>query len=171
MIGEAADNALAPAPVTMIERAFTYVAAAGLFAMAAIVSVNVVTRWVSRALVPDDVQIIQELMVIVILLPLCWVTAQRGHIAVDVLTALMPVRARRRLAVVDHAAGLLFVGILLYAAWAGLAKAWQTQDYYDGVLDIPMWIGHAAFVFGLSGFLLRLVAMLLRDIGTAFGRG
>ncbi|SDO64253.1 TRAP-type C4-dicarboxylate transport system, small permease component [Lutimaribacter pacificus] len=151
---------------TGIERFLARIAAAGLFVMAAIVTINVVSRWLGRALIPDDVYLVQELMVLVILLPLGVVTATRQHIKVDLFTEWLPSRGKVALAVLEHLVGLFFVGLLAWAAWLGVRKAWLTQDYYAGVLDIPMWVGHSTFLLGIALFLIRLVVMLWRDLRT-----
>lgn len=151
-----------------IERFLARIAAIGLFAMAAIVTINVVSRWLGSALIPDDVYLVQELMVLVILLPLGVVTATRQHIKVDLFTEWLPPRGKVALAIVEHVVGLVSVGLLVWAAWLGLSKAWGTQDYYSGVLDIPMWVGQSTFLLGIVLFATRLVAMLLRDIRNLF---
>ncbi|MEC7256654.1 MAG: hypothetical protein VXW58_02445, partial [Pseudomonadota bacterium] len=66
-----------PIAPTRAERALAGVAIVGLFAMAALITLNVVSRWIGRAIVPDDIQLVKELMVLVILLPLGVVTAAR----------------------------------------------------------------------------------------------
>ncbi|MEC7765117.1 MAG: TRAP transporter small permease [Pseudomonadota bacterium] len=132
--------------------------------MAAMITLNVVSRWIGRAIIPDDILIVQELMVLVILFPLGVVTAARGHISVDLLTEWVRQKGRYRLAVLEHCIGLIMMGGITYAAWRGFVQAWDTQDYYSGTLDIPMWIGHASFLFGSLVFLMRLFAMLISDI-------
>ncbi len=144
------------------------IAVVGLFAMALIVTVNVISRWMARALIPDDVYLVQELMVLVILLPLGVVTATRQHIRVDLFTEWLPTRGKSLLAVLEHLVGLVFVGLLGWAAWVGAQRAWLTQDYYSGVLDIPMWIGHSTYLVGIALFFLRLMIMLYHDLRALF---
>lgn len=132
--------------------------------MAALVTTNVLSRWIGRAIVPDDIQLVQELMVLVILFPVGLVTALREHISVDLFTNWTKKRGRFGLAVIEHLVGVVFVGLLTWAAWRGVAETWASQDYYSGVLDIPMWLGHATFFAGVCLFLVRLLWMLVRDL-------
>lgn len=155
-------------PPSRVEWFLARLAVAGLFAMAAIVTVNVISRWMARTLIPDDVYLVQELMVLVILLPLGVVTATRQHIRVDLFTEWLPSRGKSFLAVLEHLVGLVFVGLLGWAAWIGAQRAWLTQDFYSGVLDIPMWIGHATFLIGIALFCLRLIIMLYHDLRALF---
>lgn len=154
---------LPPARPSRAEHALVAIAVVGLFAMAVLVTTNVISRWIGRALIPDDVMLVQELMVLVILLPIGAVTALRQHISVDLFTERAGPRMMRVLALLGHVAGLGFAGFLMAAAWQGFIQAWQTQDYYSGVLDIPMWIGHSGFLFGIALFFVRLVMMIVID--------
>ena len=159
---------LPPARPSRAERLLVAIAVTGLFAMAVLVTTNVISRYIGRALIPDDILIVQELMVFVILLPIGAVTALRQHISVDLFTEKAGPRAQRLLAILGHVAGVGFAAFLIAAGWNGLAQAWQTQDYYSGVFDIPMWIGHAAFLFGIALFMARLVLMIAIDCRALF---
>lgn len=162
------ESNLDPVPPSRAERVLAGAAAIALFVMGGIVTINVVTRWIAAAIIPDDVYLIQEFMVLLILLPLGVVTAAREHIQVDVFTQWVARRGKLGLAVLEHLVGLVFVSILLWAAWNGLVKAWETQEYYYGTLNVPMWIGHTSFFVGIGLFWVRLVAMLYRDLRELF---
>ena len=152
----------------MLERGLVRVAIACLYAMAAIITVNVVSRWLGQAVIPDDIQLVREMMVLVILLPVAAVTAMRHHISVDLFTSGIRGKGRVALALLEHGVGLLFVGLVAWAAWKGAADAWHSQDYYSGVLDIPMWVGHFTFLAGMAVFLVRLVLMFFHDLRRLF---
>jgi TRAP-type transport system small permease protein len=159
---------LAAVSPSRAERLLAGISVVGLFTMAVIVAINVVSRWLWSALIPDDIILIQEFMVIVILFPLGVVTAAREHIQVDVFTLWLPRRIQNGLSVLEQCVGLAFIAVLAWAAWRGLMDAWRTQDYYSGTLDVPMWLGHTSFFVGISFFLFRLVLMLFRDLRKLF---
>lgn len=157
-------DGLPPRAPSAPERALTGVAVVALFALAGLVTVNVISRWLDRALIPDDIMLVREAMVLVVLLPLGLVTARREHIAVDVFTAWAGPRAQRVLAVLGHAVGLAFAAALLWAAWSGLARAWRTGEYYYGTLNLPQWIGYATFTAAVALFAARAAWMLAADL-------
>ncbi|MEX0760378.1 MAG: TRAP transporter small permease subunit, partial [Tistlia sp.] len=128
-----------------------------------IVTLNVVTRALWHAVIPDDILLVSELMLLVILGPLALVTAEREHIAVTVFTARAGAGARRLMACLAHLAGIAFFGFLLVAFWTLLAKSWRTGEYYDGLLGLPQWPGLALATAALAGVILRLVFLLVRD--------
>ncbi|SOD99467.1 TRAP transporter small permease [Caenispirillum bisanense] len=155
---------LPPVEATKGERLLGALSMVGLGLLALIVTVTVVSRWVGRSIIPDDVLLVQELMVAVILLPLGLVTAARQHISVEVFTARVSPRTLAVLSALGHGLGLLFALLLLAAGAKGFLGAWKTQDYYNGVLHIPMWIGQAVFVFAMVLFALRLAIMIVHDL-------
>lgn len=164
-------NEPSPTGLSVPERVLVSLAIAGLFAMAALITINVISRWIGRSIIPDDVLLVQELMVPVILLPLGIVTALRQHISVELFTEKVPLAGQRVLAVLAHLVGLAFGGILLWAALRGFASSWSTQDYHNGVLHIPMWLGQGVFVFGIGLFVLRLLMLLSSDLRDILRQG
>lgn len=158
---------LKPAQVIWPERVLTSLATAAVAMLCLLVSVGVVSRIVGRPLIPDNVLLVQEMMVAVILLPLALLTAVREQIAVTVFTQHAGLRAQHLLAVLGHLVGLIFGGVLLWASSRLLRRSLATGDYYYGVLDIPMWIGHALFAAGVGAFVLRLLIMLWIDLSCA----
>lgn len=161
---------LAPVHPSWPERALAWLGMAAVGLLCVLVAVGVISRLVGRPLIPDNVLLVQEMMVAVILFPLALVTAQREHIAVTVFTRHAGKRMQHALSVLGHLVGLLFAGTLLWASVRLLRRSLATAEYYYGVLDIPVWVGHAVFAVGAGAFVLRLVAMLLTDLSGALRR-
>ena len=131
--------------------------------MAIIITTNVISRWIGRPIVPDDILLVQELMVIVIIFPLSLVTASRLHISVDFFTEGAGEKGKTSLALLEHIIGFIFMFLLAFAAINGTSKSWSTQEYYPGVLDIPVWFGNLLFTIGIVFFLYRLIIMAIYD--------
>lgn len=155
---------LPPARPGRLDRGLATLAVWGLLGLAGLVTIVVLSRWWGHTLIPDNLDLVQDLMVVVVMLPLGLVTAARRHVAVEVATTHLPRRSRAALSAFGHAVGLVFAGLLLWAGVRGLRDAWATQEYRQGVLDLPLWIPHALFVLGLLAFALRLAAMVRRDL-------
>jgi len=124
-----------------VERLFLRLSMAGIAALALLVASTVVGRALFGVSIPDDVVIIQELMVAVIILPLAYVAADRGHIEVTIFTDRLPRRSRMALDVLGSAIGLVLFGFLAFASWDGLAYAVTEGSYYDGEFFLPEWPG------------------------------
>lgn len=149
---------------SLLERTFTALAMVATGLLCFIVTLTVVSRWVFRPVIPDDVLIVRELMVAVILLPLASVSARHAHIAVTFFTDLASPRTRSRLEKLGYCVGLLFTCALIWAGGRLFISAWSSGEYFDGDLYIPMWIGYATFLVALTAFGLRLAALLVRGI-------
>ncbi|GIX12049.1 MAG: hypothetical protein KatS3mg118_0008 [Paracoccaceae bacterium] len=133
--------------------------------MAAIIAINIITRALGRALIPDDVEIVSELMVLVIMLPLAGVTAAGEHIRVELFHR----AGRGSGAPAADGPGTGRGAGLRRSPWPlrpgrGRPGAWASQDYYAGQLDIPMWLGRFLFLAGIAAFLARLGALMLRAL-------
>ena len=147
---------------TWLERVLVVLAMLGLVLLCLIVTVTVLSRWLYRPLIPDDVLLVRELMVGVILLPLAAVTARAAHISVTVFTDWLDARALGVLARLGHVVGLALVIALIWIGGRLFLGAWQSGEYYDGDIYVPMWIGYAVFTLALGAFALRLAFELVR---------
>ena len=150
--------------LSRVERVFLGLSMVGIAALAILVTASVAGRALFGVSVPDDVVLIQETMVVVIILPLAFVAAERGHIAVTLFTDWLPRRGRMALNALGSAIGFVLFGVLALAGWDGLAYAVSEGSYYDGEFFLPEWPGKAAYFAGLAVFALRLAVLLIADI-------
>lgn len=146
------------------ERALTAFAMGCILLLCAIVTVTVISRWLYKPLIPDDVLIVRELMVAIILFPLASVTAARAHIAVTVFTHRLGKRGHNLLSVFGYLVGTFFAGALIWAGVRLFQSAWTSGEYFDGDIYIPAWIGYAVFVVALAAFACRMVVQPIRDV-------
>ncbi|SMF68684.1 TRAP-type C4-dicarboxylate transport system, small permease component [Tistlia consotensis] len=153
-----------PGRHTLLERGGVTAAGLALVTLCLIVTLNVISRALWRAVVPDDILLVSELMLIVILGPIALVTAEREHIEVTVFTERVGQGGRRLLACLGHLAGIAFFGFLLAAFWKLTLKSWQTGEFYDGLLAIPQWPGQALATAAFAGIILRLAFLLRTDL-------
>lgn len=153
-----------------VENLTLWIACAALLAMGAIVTASVVGRGAFNAPVPDDLLMIGLLMVCVIILPLAYVQRDDGHIAVTVLSNLMPARLQAFLRAAGGVLFGLFVGTLGVLVARKVPSEFAQGLYYDGQLEIPTWPMKAVLAFGVAVFLLRLALGVARDLGAVFGR-
>jgi len=153
------------AMLAYVERAFLYLSMASVAALGLLVASVVAGRALLGLSIPDDVVLVQELMILAIMLPLAYVTGRGGHIRVTIFLRRLSRRALAGLDLFGNLIGLALIGALAAAAWGGLTYSVATGAYYDGDLYLPEWPGKAAYFAGLTLFFLRLVAVVARDIG------
>ncbi len=158
------ESEAAPTGRWPVERALGVIARLALVALGAVVTLSVASRALGNNVIPDDVLVVSELMLVVILAPLPLVTAMREHIAVTVFTERLRGAPLRALGILGHLAGLAFFGSLAWAFFVMLAGSWETGEYYEGFLRIPHWIGHAFAAAALALVAIRLLALLIGDL-------
>lgn len=153
------------------ERWLTALAMVGVGLLSLIVTITVVSRWLYHAMIPDDVLLVREIMIWVILLPLGAVSVKRMHIAVTIFTDRARPAALRILDKVGTFIGSCFVALLLWAGCKLFLDAWESGEYYDGDINIPMWITQAVYVIALAAFLARLLLILFSRVDQGKGHG
>ena len=145
-----------------IEEIAMWTAGIALLVMGAIVTTSVIGRVLFNMPVPDDLIMAGLLMICTIILPLAFIEASDGHIAVTVIADRLPVRVQ---------AVLRMIGALLFAAFFGtigfmiatkVPGEYAEELYYDGQLEIPTWPMKAVFAFGVAVFVVRLAVTFVR---------
>jgi TRAP-type C4-dicarboxylate transport system permease small subunit len=89
------------------------------------------------------------------------VQAQRRNIAVDVISARLPVGAQRSISLLSNLLGLIFFGLI---AWQGWLLAWESarvQEYAQGGVQIPVFPSKIAFAIGMTLLVLEYMKELL----------
>lgn len=140
----------------------TSMAAIGLACL--VIGGSVVGRSLFGRSLPDNVVIAENLMPLIVALPLAYVAARRGHIEVEVFTNWLPPRGLVVLNMLANLIGLAIFGLIAWSAWNILGRDFATGRFYEGVLRLPAWPAKAFFVFGLALFGLRLLLNLAEDV-------
>jgi TRAP-type C4-dicarboxylate transport system permease small subunit len=108
--------------------------------------------------VPGALDISEELMVLVTLLPLAFIALERGHIRITLLTEHMTPAVRFVLQIIQYVIATLVTGFITWRVFVGFQKTVEVMDLKEG-LDLPIWPANLAVVIAF-GF-LTLVWMLL----------
>jgi TRAP-type C4-dicarboxylate transport system permease small subunit len=108
--------------------------------------------------VPGALDISEELMVLVTLLPLAFIALERGHIRITLLEEHLPPIVRSALQIVQYVIATLITGFITCRVFVQFKKTVEVMDLKEG-LDLPIWPANLAVVVAF-GF-LTLVWMLL----------
>ena len=154
-----------------VELAFVWLAAICVGGIGLLITATVLTRSLLGFGVPDDVVIVTELMVGAIVLPLAHVTAERAHIAVELLVSRFPARVQAWLSAFALAFAFLSLLPIVYAGWRELLHTVASEAYFFGDLELPEWPGRLAFFAGMLLFAVRLAVLFLHDLKVALRGG
>ncbi|MDC0662975.1 TRAP transporter small permease [Marinobacter sp. SS21] len=140
-----------------------------ILGLGCIITASVVLRWVATSGVSDEVVIVGELMIGALILPLAFVAADRGFIAVEVLTNRFGPRAQHWLNVLAALVGLVAVAPIAYAAGLSMVDAIKSGAYFFGLLELPKWPGLVLFFVGYAAFFIRLIDLAVYEVLASLG--
>nr|WP_298642572.1 TRAP transporter small permease [uncultured Tistrella sp.] len=143
-----------------IERGLLVVASIALILIAALILIEIVSRWLPVLRIPDNIIIVRQLMVVSIACSLGWVTGRDGHIAIDLLFQHMTPRQQRACRGLALVCGLVMAVPLVVWIAGDVGALYASQSFYFGELKLPEWPVRTAFLFGLLSLTARLCLQL-----------
>lgn len=116
-------------------------------------ALNGSTIWQTEAVV--------YLMIAATLVGLPYVQRLRGHVNVDLIPLMLPMPARRAMAMVTLGLSIAIIGIMLYYAYEVWHVAFDRGWRSDTVWGPPLWIPYLSLPVGLGLLILQLAADLI----------
>ena len=144
---------------TKITRWLAILAAVSIAVMMVVNFADIVgTKFFLRS-VPGALDISQELMVLVSLLPLAFIALGRGHIRITLLEEHLPFVVRFILQNVQYVIATLITGFITWRVFVQFQKTVEVMQLKEG-LDLPLWPANLAVVISF-GFLTLVWILLL----------
>ena len=144
---------------TKITRWLAILAAVSIAVMMVVNFADIVgTKFFLRS-VPGALDISQELMVLVSLLPLAFIALERGHIRITLLEEHLPSVVRFVLQIVQYVIATLITGFITWRVFVQFQKTVEVMQLKEG-LDLPLWPANLAVVISF-GFLTLVWILLL----------
>ncbi|MCP1168184.1 TRAP transporter small permease [Limimaricola litoreus] len=152
--------------LTRIESFLLNLAALAIIGLGLLITTSVVLRATLNSGIPDTINMVGELMVAAIVLPLAATAAARANIVVEVISERLSPATQDRLVVLGSLAGLFALAPLIWAGWNEAVHTIESGSYFFGQLSLPKWPGRVIFLFGVSFCWLRLAIQVWSDIRT-----
>lgn len=147
--------------VDAVTKAAIWLGIVAAVCIAAMLIVNVVdivaAKWF-RWSVPGALDITEDLMVFMTLLPLALIALERGHIRITLLEDRLSQRGRFALKVLRYVVGILITGFITWRVFIHFQYTIKVMILKEG-LDMPIWPASLAVVISFG--LLALVWILL----------
>lgn len=153
-----------PAILVWLEKAGLIISCVAIAILGVMITVSVTARYFVGSIIPDELIFAGELMVTLVALPWAFVTADRGHIAVELFTNWVKGRGRLYLDIFATLIGLAMVVPLTWATGIDLVTAIKFESYFDGDLYLPEWPGRLMFFIGFILMLIRMFLLLISDV-------
>jgi TRAP-type C4-dicarboxylate transport system permease small subunit len=134
-----------------------------LLAMVLLNVVNAVSRYALSYVVIGIDELLVFAMIWMVMVGMLLVTADRSHIALEIVTGRVGPRARAALALLQHT---IIAVACAYAAWQSYRFVMRVIAIHQTsmALELPMAIPHSAITVGLAGTALISVVLAWRDI-------
>lgn len=152
-----------------LESLANYLGALSILVLGLLITASVAGRALFNAGIPDTIVMAGLLIIPVVALPMAFVQAQDGHIAVTVTTDWLPERVVAALKALGNVIGFAFFGAIIWFMLQKVPRDIATGAYYDGELNIPVWPMKLVFALGITLFLIRLIVDFCRNLARVLG--
>ena len=144
--------------MTKITRWLAILAALCIAILMIINTIDIIgTKFFLRS-VPGALDISEELMVFLTLLPIAFIALERGHIRITLLEGRMPPAVRFVLQIIQYVIAMLITGFITWRVFVQFQKTFEVMQLKEGI-DLPIWPANLAVAISF-GF-LTLVWMVL----------
>lgn len=147
--------------MAMVNRAVAVPCMAALVVAAAVLTYSVAARYFLK--IPTDWQDETSVFLLVgaTFLSSGYVQAQRGHVAIALLSSLLPARANRVRMVLVDVVSFAFCAFFSWKSWTLLHTAWADGQTSNSTFGPPMWIPYSLMAAGMTLLSAQLFVGLL----------
>lgn len=150
--------------VDCVSRALAVIGMVLLVFSMLLITVSVCGRYFFLAPIPDDIVVLQALLVILVFLPFAFVQQHKSHLTVTVLTDALPRRGRflcRQFALIM---GMVFIGIVALASFGDAKTAFMDGAYFEGKLEVREWPARLSVFIGTGWLFLKMLTDFFQGI-------
>jgi TRAP-type mannitol/chloroaromatic compound transport system permease small subunit len=129
------------------------------------VSADAILRYALNRPLTGTLEGVELLLVFAVFLGLARTQAERGHIAVGILTERLEGRARAALEALTAFLGLILFAAMSWATGAMALRSWRMGEYSAGLIALPIYPSRILVVLGSVLLSLQLLLELVRAVG------
>lgn len=119
--------------------------------------------------VPGTLDISEELMVFLTLLPIAFVALERGHIRITLLEGRMPPAVRFVLQIIQYVIAMLITGFITWRVFVQFQKTLAVVQLKEG-LDLPIWPANLVTVISFGFLTLVWMCLLAKKVAVGLER-
>jgi TRAP-type C4-dicarboxylate transport system permease small subunit len=149
--------------VTKITRWLAILAAVSIAVLMIVNFTDIIgTKFFLRS-VPGALDISEELMVLLTLLPIAFVALERGHIRITLLEGRMPQAVRFVLHIIQYVIATLITGFITWRVFVQFQKTLEVIQLKEG-LDLPIWPANLVTVISFGFLTLVWIVLLAKTV-------
>jgi TRAP-type C4-dicarboxylate transport system permease small subunit len=147
--------------VTRITRWLAILAAVCIAGLMAVNFIDIIGTKFFLKSVPGALDISEELMVLLTLLPIAFIALERGHIRITLLEGRMPPVVRFVLQIIQYIIAALITGFITWRVFIQFRKTFEVMQLKEG-LDLPVWPANLAVVISFGVLTLVWILLLVK---------
>ena len=148
----------------LLERVLVIVAVLALVAIMLLTTISVIGYYLFWLPIPDNLVMIEFLMVVVVFLPFSDLQAAREHAFVTFFTNWLSNKSKVVMDTIGVVLGFGIFSIISMAVFTDFHSAWEVGAYANGSLELPESPPRFIVFFGLAVFSLRLLVDAITSI-------
>jgi TRAP-type C4-dicarboxylate transport system permease small subunit len=150
--------------VDWISSAFAVLSMVLLIFIMLFITVSVCGRYFLGVSIPDDIIIMQALLVVMVFLPFSYVQGKGEHLSVSILTDHMPIKGKHICNIIGLLVGISFMAIVMVASFGDAYTAYIDEAIFEGPLEIKEWPSRGSVTVGTGLLLIKLVLDLVTAV-------
>ncbi|MBU2890823.1 TRAP transporter small permease [Celeribacter halophilus] len=135
----------------------------GLLAVASMICVDTIIRKTLKISIVGSTEISGFAFAFATSVAMAFAVLSAAHIRVDIVQRLLPQKLGAALNVVAAAALFAIGAVLIWNEWLQLEEVIDFEAT-STLLDLPLWIPHVLFLFGLTLFTMAALAMFIAQL-------
>lgn len=155
-----------PRSINIVTRISLWLAILGAVCLAAMMVINVIdivaSKWFEWS-IPGALDISEELMVFLTILPIAYIALERGHIVISVVEERLSRKKRFALLVLKYALGTLVMGFFTWRTFTHFQNTIVVGQLKEGI-DLPIWPANLAVVLGFGVLTLAWMLLLVKTL-------
>jgi TRAP-type transport system small permease protein len=149
--------------MTKVTRWLVIIAAVSIAALMVLNFTDIVgTKFFSMS-IPGALDISEELMVLLTLLPFAYIALERGHIRITLLVDHLPSAVCYALEILQYILAALITGFVTVRAFVQMQREFETMTLKTGI-DLPTWPGNFVTVIAFGFLTLVWVLLLVKTL-------
>ena len=149
--------------LTKIARWLAILAAVGIAVLMIVNFTDIIgTKFFLRS-VPGALDISEELMVFLTLLPISFIALERGHIRITLLEGRMPPSVRFVLRIMQYVIATLITSFITWRVFVQFQKTVEVVQLKEG-LDLPIWPANLVTVVSFGFLTLVWIVLLAKTV-------
>ena len=149
--------------ITKITRWLAILASVGIAVLMIVNFTDIIgTKFFLRS-VPGALDISEELMVFLTLLPISFIALERGHIRITLLEGRMPPSVRFVLRIMQYVIATLITSFITWRVFVQFQKTVEVVQLKEG-LDLPIWPANLVTVVSFGFLTLVWIVLLAKTV-------